>query len=64
MGYSVLTAGRCRIPIGVIPPVRWFRPYLIERAGGVLALFLRRDPGRGREGFEDHDGDRAQSDSA
>jgi len=33
-----------------IPPVRWLRPYLIE---GVLALLLRRDQGRGREGFED-----------
>jgi hypothetical protein len=46
-----------------ITPVRWLRPYLIERAG-VLALVLRRDPRRGREGFEDHDGDRTQSDSA
>jgi hypothetical protein len=53
MGYSVLTAGpvpdSCRrYPTGPVV----FVPTLIERAG-VLALFLRRDPGRGREGFED-----------
>lgn len=46
-GLLVLTAGPLRYSsIGVIPPARWLRPYLIERTG-VVALLLARHPSAG-----------------
>jgi hypothetical protein len=51
LGYRVLTAGPVSYFYGVIPPARWFRPYLMN-ARGFYALFFRADPDRGTEGLE------------
>jgi hypothetical protein len=48
-GLLVLTAGPLRYSsIGVIPPARWLRPYLVERAGVVCLLLPRYPNGAGK----------------
>ena len=55
-GLLVLTAGPLRYSsIGVIPPARWLRPYLVERAGVVSLLLPHYPNGAGRP--EDHHAD-------
>jgi hypothetical protein len=56
-GLLVLIAGPLRYSsIGDIPPSRWLRPYLIERAG-VVSLLLPRYPQWGTGRAEDHHAD-------
>jgi hypothetical protein len=43
-------------PVGVTPPARTLRPYLIERKDG-LPVFHPRDRNGGTEGLEDDDAD-------
>jgi hypothetical protein len=62
-GVPGFDCGAGLVVLGVTPPARWLRSYLIERAG-VLALFFPRGPSRGTGRLDDHDADRTQFGSA